>query len=167
MSHIVTISTVITNLAALKAAALDLGAVWNEGKTTYNWFGRSVGDYPLPKGMTAAMLGKCEHAISLPGVNYEIGVVKLPDSTYTLAFDFYGSGLNGNPNDGKKLKEHFGDKLGKLTDYYQHHCLARPSVLKGRKCWKITSNADAEKVSKLTGQKITYAGQMLTVVGQP
>ena len=37
--------------------------------------------------------GKCEHAIEIPGSNYDIGVVKNPAGDgYMTIFDFYGTG---------------------------------------------------------------------------
>lgn len=110
MSHVASIEVKITNLEALKAACAELGVAWYEGQKNYKWYGTSVGDYPLPAGMTVEMLGKCEHAIHVPGVEYEVGVVKLSDGTYTLAFDFWGPGQG--------LLKKFGDKLGVLTQRY-------------------------------------------------
>src|SRR5678815_3137009 len=97
----------ITDLNALKGAVKELGAIWREGQKTYEWYGRSVGDYPLPDGFTAKDLGKCEHAIRLAGTEYEIGVVpKKHGGGYTLLYDFWGPG--------QRLKSHFGDGLAKL-----------------------------------------------------
>jgi len=109
MSHVATIAIEIRSLDALKAAVKELGCEWREGQTTYKWYGRSVGDYPMPKGMTAEMLGKCSHVIKVPGVNYEVGVVKLPNGSYTLAYDFYG--YDGSEHDGHKLLAKFGKNL--------------------------------------------------------
>jgi len=99
-------------------------------KCTYNWYGRHVGDYPLPKGIARDQLGKCSHVIKIPGVNYEIGVVRLPDGKYTLAYDFYGY-EGGEGHDGHKLLEKFGDKLGKLVQMYGVHKLTREAHRKG------------------------------------
>lgn len=115
MSHVTTISVTIKDLAALKAAVKEFGCEWVEGKKKYTWFGQSVGDYPIPAGMTAEALGKCDHVIKVPGVNYEIGVVKLPQGGYTLAYDFYG---NWGLHDGQKLLGKFGDGLKKLVQTY-------------------------------------------------
>lgn len=120
MSHISKVYIQIRNLAALKSAVANLGGVWVENKKTYNWWGRSMGDSPIPEGMTKEMLGKCDHVIQTPGGNYEIGVVKMPDGTYTLAYDSYnyGKGPNGIKADGQKLIDRFGDGLKKLTQRY-------------------------------------------------
>jgi len=78
MSHVEDIDIEITDLKALAAAVAELGAIYTPNQKSNAWFGRSVGDYPLPAGFTAEMLGKCEHAISLPCCRYEIGVVRHP-----------------------------------------------------------------------------------------
>jgi ribosomal protein S17E len=126
MSHVETVNVVITDLKALDAACARLGVALVKDKTTYNWFGVSVGDYPVPAGFKAADLGKCEHAIQVPGAHYEIGVVpaRNPDGTvakgYTLLYDFYGS---GGRHDGQKLQKKFGTGLTKLVDAYSVEAL--------------------------------------------
>ena len=129
MSHVESVSVTITVLNALKAACTRLGVEFLENKKTYNWFGRSVGDYPLPAGFTAEDLGKCEHAIHVPGVRYEIGVVPLKSGKgYTLLYDFYGRSA---AHDGEKLKEKFGNGLKKLVDAYSLAALKRQARAKG------------------------------------
>lgn len=94
-----------------------------EGKTTYKWYGRHVGDYPLPEGIKKEDLGKCSHAILLPNCQYEIGVVKLDNGSYTMLYDFWGPG--------EKLKSHFGDGLKRLTQMYSVHKATKAAHLKG------------------------------------
>ena len=97
MSHVVSIQTELKDLAAVKAACLELGLTFKEGQQTYQWWGHSVGDHPLPAGFTTADLGHCEHALGVPGTNWEVGVThaRNPDGTrregYTLLCDFFGS----------------------------------------------------------------------------
>ena len=100
MSHVVDIAVPIDDLLALKKACERCGLEFREGQTTYAWWGRSEGDYPLPEGYTSADLGHCAHAIGIPGEvpqsgsrgNWEIGVCERRDGQpgYTLMFDFYG-----------------------------------------------------------------------------
>ena len=101
MSHIVTESMVIQDLDALQAACSpESGLEFVRGQQTYRWYGRSVGDYPLPAGFTEADLGKCEHAIRVRGNSgaYEIGVVRRRDAEgnvlpgYQLSYDFWNGG---------------------------------------------------------------------------
>lgn len=141
MSHVESVNVVITDLKALDAACARMGAVLAKDKTTYNWYGISVGDYPLPAGFRAADLGKCEHAIQLPGVKYEIGVVpaRNPDGTpakgMTLLYDFYGS---TSRDDGQKLKRHFGDGLTKLVDAYSVEALKAKARAQGYLSREVT-----------------------------
>lgn len=96
MSHIATVEIEIRDLDALKAACARLGLEFRQGQQQYKWFGRSVGNYPLPAGFTAAELGSCEHAIGIPGNKraYELGVVARRDGRpgYVLMWDFYMGG---------------------------------------------------------------------------
>lgn len=129
MSHIESVSVVITDLNALKAACTRLGVEFLENKKEYNWFGRSVGDYPLPAGFTAEELGKCEHVIKVPGVRYEVGVVPLKTGKgYTLLYDFYG---RSGHHDGEKLRDKFGTGLTKLVDAYSIEALKAKARAKG------------------------------------
>lgn len=114
MSHVSKIDVEINDLAALKAACKELNCEWVEGKQTYEWFGRSVGDYPLPEGFTADMLGKCNHVIRVPNEIYEIGVVKVGEK-YRLLFDSWGWDNSKHQN---KIVSYLGDKLQKLTQRY-------------------------------------------------
>lgn len=129
MSHIESVDVQITDLEALKAATKRLGVEFIENKRTYNWFGRSVGDYKLPAGFTADELGKCDHVVKVPGVNYEVGVVPSKvGKGYTLLYDFWGS---HGAHDGEKLKEKFGAKLSKLVDAYSIEALKRKAAARG------------------------------------
>lgn len=90
MSHVVSIKTELTDLEAVKAACRELGLIFKPGQTTFKWWGRSEGDYPIPAGMRKADLGQCDHAIGVPGTEWEIGLVRQANGAYKLAFDFYG-----------------------------------------------------------------------------
>ena len=130
MSHVENVKTKITDLEALKAACVRLGAEFVANKRSYNWFGRSVGDYPLPAGFTAAELGKCDHVVKVPGVNYEVGVVKAKDGKgYTMLYDFYGASRGGH--DGELLRKQFGDGLTKLVDAYSIEAIRRKAKAQG------------------------------------
>ncbi len=97
MSHITDVEIEIKDLDCLARACERLGLELNFGQNTYKWFGTHIGDYPIPTGYTKADLGKCLHAISIPGNRraYEIGVVERRDGKggYTLHFDFYNKGF--------------------------------------------------------------------------
>lgn len=147
MSHVESVNVTITDLKALKAACSRLGVEFVEGKTDYNWFSVSVGDHPLPQGFKAHELGHCEHVIRVPGVTYEIGVVKArnadgtPAKGYTLLYDFWGVGgarRQGGVHDGQQLKKKFGTGLTKLVDAYSVEALKAKARAQGYTTREVT-----------------------------
>lgn len=118
MSHITTINIKIKDLDSLKEACEELGLVFYENKKTYKWYGRSVGDYPLPEGMTVDDLGKCDHAIGLKNNKeaYEIGLVKRGDE-YIPVWDFWSGGFG--------LEKAVGKDCINLTDSYSKFAAIR------------------------------------------
>lgn len=93
MSHVVKVETIVESLDDLKAAVKVEGFEFRENQRTYRWYGRLVGDSALPEGVTEEELGKCEHAIRVPGASYEVGVVRRKDGKgYELRYDFWGAG---------------------------------------------------------------------------
>ncbi len=145
MSHIESVNVVLTDLEAVKKACTRLGVEFIEGKKTYGWFGRSVGDYPLPVGMTVEELGKCDHVIHVPGVDYEVGLIANKDGKgYKLAYDFWGSARQGGG-----LLAKFGKGVTKLVDAYSIEALRRVAQRKGY----------------LVAEKVEGAKTILTVTG--
>lgn len=131
MSHVVSIKTELTDIAALRAACSELGLTFKSNQSTYKWWGSSVGDYPLPTGFQAKDLGRCEHAIGIPGTQWEVGVThaRNPDGTqrkgYTLLFDFYGS-------QGRPILDALGDQnASKLLQLYTVHKATMEAKAKG------------------------------------
>ena len=108
MSHVSEIEIKIKSLDALKAACKRLRFEFMEGQKTYKWWGVSVGDYPLPEGLKVEDLGKCTHAIRVPGAAYEIGVVER-NGEHILIWDFYSTG---------ELEKALGKGGGKLKQAY-------------------------------------------------
>ena len=101
MSHLVTETMEIHDLEALESVCTpDSGLEFHRGQTTHRWYGRYMGDSPLPEGFAVEDLGKCEHAISVRGNAgaYEIGVVRRRDAAgnplpgYQLIYDFWKGG---------------------------------------------------------------------------
>lgn len=111
MSHVATIEAEIYSLKSLKKACKRLGLEFLENQTEYKWFGRHVGDYPIPEGMTINDMGKCLHAINVPGARYQMGVIKDPmnPKNYKLIWDFWDS----------KLPAILGKDAWKLTQMYE------------------------------------------------
>lgn len=108
MSHITKIEIEVTDLAALKAACRRLGFTFVEGKETYAWFGRFVGDAPLPEGVSVEELGKCDHAIEVPGARYEIGI-RAQKGGFRLLWDSWVAG---------GLEQKIGKNAGLLKQAY-------------------------------------------------
>ena len=75
MSHIAEVNLLVQDLNALHRACQRLELV--RGQQTCRWYGRSVGDDPVPVGFAKEELGTSEHAIRIPGNDraYEIGIV--------------------------------------------------------------------------------------------
>lgn len=96
MSHVTEVDVEITDLDCLEQACAKLGLELVRGKTEYKWYGRHVGDYPLPAGFSKEDMGKCEHVIRIVDNDtaYEIGVVKRRDGKpgYTFHYDFWSGG---------------------------------------------------------------------------
>lgn len=120
MSHVSKIELEIRSLQDLKTACRSLGLEFKEHQKTYAWFGRFMGDYPLPENITKEDLGKCDHAISVPGCRYEIGVLK-KDQNYHLLWDFWQEG---------GLEEVLGKDAGKLKQAYACARIKREAVSK-------------------------------------
>ena len=123
MSHISKIELVIKDLEALKAACKRMGFEFREGQKTYQWYGRWVGDSPLPEGITEEELGKCDHAIHVPGAKYEIGIVRKGKS-YILLYD---SWIKGG------LTKHVGKDACKLKQIYAVEKIRLEARKKGMK----------------------------------
>lgn len=107
MSHIAKIELEVRDLGVLKAACSRLGLSFVQGQRQHRWFGRFVGDSPLPVGVSRSELGRCDHAILIPGCDYEIGVVKVAGA-YELRWDTWE----------RKLEETVGKGAGLLKQAY-------------------------------------------------
>ena len=137
MSHVAQVDVKIQSLDDLRAACKRIGLEFVEGQQTYRWYGRSVGDYPLPDGFTADDLGKCEHAIRLPhghaslrsddrgAYTYEIGVVRNKDGRpgWSLLWDFFSGGFG--------LQEVVGENCNALKQAYAICAGKRAAQMKG------------------------------------
>jgi hypothetical protein len=121
MSHVSDIELQIQSLDELKQACMELGLTFKENQKTYAWYGRWIGDAPLPPGMKVEDLGKCDHAIKVPGCEYEIGIIgKCGD--YRLLWDYWHSG---------GLEKALGKKAGKFKQAYASVRIRRQARLKG------------------------------------
>jgi hypothetical protein len=96
---------------------------------TYQWYGRWIGDSPLPQGITEEELGKCDHAIQVPGAKYEIGIVRKGKS-YILLWDSWVKG---------GLEKHIGKDAGKLKQIYAVEKIRLEARKKGMKISKASN----------------------------
>ena len=139
----------IKDLEALGQAAAKCGLELVEGQKSYHWFGTHMGDYPLPEGIKAEDLGKCDHALRVkdPGSKkpYEIGVVNRGDGTYTLLWDFFagGYGLMEKVAAAADIKK---EGLGKLLQEYSA-AVTRKQVKKLKRMgFRVREVRDGDKI---------------------
>ena len=96
MSHIVTNDGAVQITGSIetlrRAVEKRLEFVFLENQRSYKWYGHWVGDTPMPEGLTEDMLGKCEHAIRIPGAEYEVGIVQTPAGGWELRWDYWQAG---------------------------------------------------------------------------
>lgn len=135
--HVSTVKLSVKSLEALQAACLRLGLTFVEGQTSYQWYGRYMGDSPLPAGVSVSDLGHCTHAIKVPGARYEIGVVAEADGTYSLRGDYWASG---------GLVEVLGKDLNKLRQAYGIEAALLEAQRQGYSCWEEALEDGAVKL---------------------
>jgi len=122
LSHVATVEIEIKDLAALRAACTAVGLEFREGQETYKWYGRWMNDY---SGQDAAFradispsdYGKSTHAIGVPNnaKAYEIGVVKQPDGSFKLVWDFFKGGYGLEKLAGPKCSTLVKSYVGEVT----------------------------------------------------
>ncbi len=136
MSHISKIEMIINSLQDLRQACKQLGFEFVSDQKTYQWYGRWVGDAPLPSGIHKEDLGKCDHAIKVPDCKYEIGVVR-QDGHFILLWDSWHSG---------GLRKKIGNDAGVLRQQYAVARVSREAHLRGYR----VSQKPMEKKIRLT-----------------
>lgn len=144
MSHVVTLELRIKDLASLMAIAEELG-LERRNKTEFKWYGRHVGDYPLPEGFSKEEMGKCEFALGVKGNPhaYEIGLVRAKDGEgYVLMYDFYAGGMG--------LEKCVGQNCQKLVQGYAAEVAAKKLRQKGM---AVTRSVTADGKVVLTGRR--------------
>ena len=135
--HISTLKLEVKSLEALKLACGRLGLTFVEGQQHYKWFGRYVGSTPLPAGFGPDDLGKCTHAISVPGAKYEIGVQRWSDGTFKLLWDSWSSG---------GLEQALGKDCNKLRQAYGVAAAMLEAQRQGYSTWEETTEDGAIKL---------------------
>ena len=92
MSHISKIELEVKDLGILGQACEALGLQLIKNRKTFRWYGKEA---------------ECDHAIQVPGADYEIGVIRKKHS-YELSCDFYD----------RNLEKVIGSKGGLLKQAY-------------------------------------------------
>jgi len=93
LSHISKIELEIKDLEALKNACKVLGFQFMENQKEFIWYGKWMGNQPLPTGITEDDIGKCDHAIRVPNAIFEVGVIRKDNSWILLWDNWIGGGL--------------------------------------------------------------------------
>ena len=105
MSHIAKIELEVTDLDSLSKACQHIGLNLIRGKTTFKWFNGN---------------SKCDHAIEIPDVSYEIGLV-YKENKYELQTDFWDKGIEAA----------IGKNGGLLKQRYTVECTRHEAAKKG------------------------------------
>jgi len=142
MSHVADCDIKFKDLDAVDVALKPFGGELLRGQTTHRWYGQFLNDWRSDRAAVnrrdPATFGKCDHAIRFPGINYEVGLVREADGTYTPVYDSYGS---GGQHDGGKLEALMGAGLPKLKDEYAAAVTTRMLARKG---FRVTRSVNAK-----------------------
>jgi hypothetical protein len=140
MSHVSKIELEILSLEGLKSACQKLGFSFQENQKTYQWYGRWVGDSPLPEGINLEELGKCDHVIKIPECAYEIGVVKRGQK-YVLLWDSWHAG---------GLEQKIGKDAGLLKQGYTIERIKREAKRKKYQVREIKTDQSIRLVLRVS-----------------
>lgn len=92
---ILTLTLLLRDLPALQSACRRRDWEFRAGQRHYRWFGRQLGDRPLPAGLKATELWHCTHAIAISGCLYEIGLLRRRGYFQPIWDDGPEGGLDG------------------------------------------------------------------------
>jgi hypothetical protein len=111
--HVVVVKTRIKSLETLRRAVQRMGGEFRENQRQYKWYGHWMDDYheqdaAYKQGIQVGNYGKCDHAIHIPNVDYEVGIVQKGEE-FTLIWDFI---------DGRLRDWMGGQEASKLTQLY-------------------------------------------------
>ncbi len=161
MSHVVAGEVLIDpkHLDCLVAAIAEIpGLHFRENQKEFKWFGSWVNDYDAKDaayklGIKTEDYGKCDHAISVDGSGYEIGLMKCNDANgnptgkYRLVYDFWGTG--------KVIRDLVGSQSEGLCQRYGANVAAKLLKQKGYTVTKETVG------KKIVVKATSYAGLAL------
>ncbi len=121
MSHLISAPLKILDLEALRKAAAELGGTLEQSKVFTSYDGPN---------------NACEYRIVLPGVRYQVGIIRDKDH-YVLSHDPFGYD-ESRGHDGHKLVEKFGSGLGRLCQSYTAQVLKAKAKARGWTCVQKT-----------------------------
>lgn len=133
MSHVEKCKGVYKDLDILESTLSSLvhptyGKLIRKEKNTYKWYGKHMGDYPLPIGFKKEDLGKCDVCFGFEDDSlYEIGIVKRGEE-YVPLYDFWS--INGS-GEGGPLLDILGKDGGKLAQTYSVNIILSTCEEKG------------------------------------
>ena len=154
------------DMEALQLACQMLG-LQIEVRNNYHWYNRHVGDYPLPKGVKVADLGKnAEFVIRLNDENkkkhpnaYEIGMLRDPNNPgcYVPIYDFYAGGYGleeviGRPHFNDKAQQSVKILCPKLKQFYDMACDGLAAKAAGDNIQFLTAKDAHEKYPEMFPQ---------------
>ena len=121
---------------ALGVVASNLGLELVRGQTAFKWYGSGIDGYQVDtaayeNGIDPKDYGICNHAIRIANNDaaYEVGVVKMPNGSYKLVWDFFNGGFG--------LSELIGEKGEKLIQLYVKEVAVKNLVKKGMRLSKV------------------------------
>jgi hypothetical protein len=129
VSHIARMQFRVNDLDALEACAAHVGMRLDRNRKNYRWYGRWVGDTPLPEGVKLEDLGKCDCAlVPLTGNGYDIGLVwNEAEQSYDLRWDFYVRG---------GLERLVGEDGFKLSQEYNYETVRKAHETVGQEVYR-------------------------------
>lgn len=147
MSHVISSTERFLDLECLKRTLKKHfpQLQWKEGQKTWAWYGKWMNDYAAKDaayklGIKPEDYGKCDHAIKLPGCQYEIGIMKAPDGKgWSPVWDFFGQGA--------KLSAVIGQNAEKLMAAYNQEFVTQFAEQEGM---ELTTETDSEGKLVLT-----------------
>lgn len=147
MSHVADVDIKITDLQAFASAVTCLGGEYLPDETSIRWYGRFLNDWNSQMAavnrISSERFGTTDAGVvRFPGVEYDMGLLKNDDGSYTPYFDSWGHG--------QKLAE----KLGGLTctKLKNEYAVAVATRMAARKGFRVlrTTGSKGEIVLKAT-----------------
>ena len=109
MSHVKDLDVEVADLDALEAECEALGCKLIRGQTSFRWYGNWVNDYSAKDAamhrFNPADFGRCEHAIVVPGAQYDVGVCRDRAGKLRLIYDAW--------QQGRGIEAHLGAEIGR------------------------------------------------------